>query len=290
MGPPVANTSVGKARQPTALHPPQGSTPAAPSAPLLIFLHLAKTGGTTLRDIIRRQYPPATVYTADLHKAPPAFLQALGQTLPRNLAVVQGHSRFGLHEFFPRPCTYFTLLRDPVDRVISYYYMVLHRPSDPDHPAVSSEGMSLGDYASSDRFPIDNRQTRLISGYGLSPGPCPEQMLDVAKRHLREHFSVVGLTEAFDETLVVLKRMFGWRSVLYSRRNVGLNRPRKARVEEETLKAIKDANRLDIELYACAQALFREQLSRQTPDFEIEVEALRRVNEQHAGQPSFLRI
>jgi hypothetical protein len=290
LGQPLGITSEPDARQLARSCRPETSTGATPSTPLLIFLHVAKTGGSTLRDIVRRQYPPDRIYTADLHKAPSAYLQQLGQILSRDTAVIQGHSRFGLHEFFARRCTYITLLREPVDRVISYYYMVVRASHDPDHGPVCSEGIGLGEYASSGRFPTDNRQTRLVSGHGLSPGPCPGSMLEVAKRNLREHFSVVGLTEAFDETLILLKRTFGWRSVLYSRRNVGLNRPKKASVGEETLKAIKDANRLDIELYDYAGALFREQLSRQAPDFEIEVEALRRVNGQYAGQPSFLRI
>jgi hypothetical protein len=85
-------------------------------------------------------------------------------------------------------------------------------------------------------------------------------MLDLAKRNLREYFSVVGLMERFNERLILLKRTFGWRAILYRKRNVGLNPPDTASVDEQTLKAIKDANRLDIELYDYEGVLFREQL------------------------------
>ena len=45
-------------------------------------------------------------------------------------------------------------------------------------------------------------------------------MLETAKRNLEAHFAWVGITERFDESLVLLGRTFGWRDVRYVSANV----------------------------------------------------------------------
>jgi len=198
---------------------------------------------------------------------------------------------FGLHELLTRRATYITLLRNPIERVISDYYFILSHPVHSLHETLHSESISLVEFASMGRFPgVENLQTRLLSGRGVSPKACTTDMFDEARRNLREHFSVVGLTERFDETLILLKRLFQWRFMLYTRRNVGRNRPDTRSVDEHTLRVIESSNQLDIRLYDYARAMFEEQISRQGLDFDIELEALRRVNRQYVERPAFLRI
>jgi hypothetical protein len=252
--------------------------------PLIIFLHLPKTGGTTLRHIIRRQYPPGAVHAVIQPRPSLARLRAICQILPPETAVFEGHMAFGAHQFLARSSTYITLLRNPVDRVISAYYYILSHPANALHEALRLEGASLKEYASSGRFPgAANRQTGFLCGRGPLPEPCTADMLETAKRNLREYFSIVGLTERFDEMLIVLKRTFGWRSVLYTRQNVATNRPAKDSVDRDTLRAIEHSNRFDLELYDYARSMFEEQLGRQPLDSEIELEAFKRVNGQYPG-------
>jgi hypothetical protein len=60
---------------------------------------------------------------------------------------------------------------------------------------------------------VDNGQTCMLSGAGESVGfgKCSHDMLETAKRNIETHFAVVGLSECFNEALILLRRLFGWR-------------------------------------------------------------------------------
>jgi hypothetical protein len=103
-------------------------------------------------------------------------------------------------------------------------------------------------------------------------------MLKTAKSNLRDHFAVVGLTERFDETLLLLKRELGWRRHSYMRHNVTARRPKKRALSEAALNSILGANQLDIELYQYAKGLFEERVRQQGPSFNRELNRFRSVN------------
>jgi hypothetical protein len=45
-------------------------------------------------------------------------------------------------------------------------------------------------------------------------------MLDIAKRNLASHFAVIGITEEFDRSLILMKRRLAWRHPFYTSQNV----------------------------------------------------------------------
>ena len=93
---------------------------------MLIFLHIRKAGGTTIKSIVKSNYSNNNILEFDVSgmKNAKEFLDADN----RQLSVIQGQMPFGLHQFLPSPSVYITMLRDPIDRVISYYYYILQRP------------------------------------------------------------------------------------------------------------------------------------------------------------------
>ena len=104
-----------------------------PAGPLL-FMHIPKTAGTTLRAVVERQYRPTTLFS--LYPGHEAQLDALRvRVSDRPPAAVMGHFRFGLHAAFPAGGRYVTFLRDPVDQVISHYNHLLNSDS-PEHRQV----------------------------------------------------------------------------------------------------------------------------------------------------------
>jgi hypothetical protein len=105
------------------------------------------------------------------------------------LKCVGGHYWYGIHQQFEKPYKYFTMLRDPIDRIISEYYYVFERPN---HQAYSEiKTMSLAEFI--DHFPLKscNQQTRRISGLIQQPD------LQLAKNNIQNDFVVVGLSEMF---------------------------------------------------------------------------------------------
>jgi len=247
----------------------------------VIFLHIPKTAGTTLHRIIERQYPPESTYTFSQNHSYDDF-QRLSDAQKAEIRMLRGHMIFGLHELMPGPSTYFTLLREPVERFISDYYYVRNTPEHPYHDFVTSRDLSPEEFIESKvaRIIADNGQTRSLSDewWTLPFGECTEQVLDQAKKNLREHFAVVGLVERFDETLLMLRRAFGWQDIYYVRENVSARRPAKDELPQAILDLIAEQNWLDLQLYEYAQELFGEQVRQQGPLFPLEVKRFRWAN------------
>jgi len=228
----------------------------------LLYLHLPKSGGTTLNRLIEWEYSPLRIYSVD-----PSFFRWSWYRLLRQperrlgrLQVVKGHMPFGIHRRLPQPSTYITVLRDPVERIISEYYFALHYRLHPQYKRM--QGMSLEEYATT--TPHHNLQCKLLAGL---PGPrdflagdCTEATLEAAKANLAAHFTLAGVTERFDETLALIKVLFGWKLAHYSSFNVTPIRPDKEAVPEAVQRVIAERNSFDEAIYRHALPLFERQL------------------------------
>jgi hypothetical protein len=222
----------------------------------VIFLHIGKTGGTTLRKILHRNFRASEILLVRNPSRTPARLRreetldlfaAIPEADRARPRLIEGHTIFGLHRFVPRPSTYITLLRDPVALAASQYNWVR---SDPTHWLhQQARAMTIDEYADSGiSLEIDNGQTRAISGDTATPyGACSRDTLELAKRNIEEHFAVVGLIERFDESLLLLRRAFGWSKLHYVPANFSLKRSG-AVVSRRSLDRIAERNWLDIEL------------------------------------------
>lgn len=253
----------------------------------IIFLHIPKTAGTTLNQVIDRQYPAKQVYSFGpvAQESLEAYKQ-MPEVERTRFRVVRGHMGFGFHQWVPGAATYFTILRDPIDRVISFYYFVQRTRQHYLYNYLEFDGMDLKDLVESHvTTMVDNGQTRMISGVWLDArfGECDETTLEQAKRNLREHFSVVGLTEQFDESLILLQQAFGWKNITYTRQNVTRKRPKRSQLSSGTIDVLRAANHLDIELYDYAKTLFEAQKAAQGQAFDKALRTLRRQNRRRAS-------
>jgi hypothetical protein len=239
----------------------------------LIFIHIPKTAGSTLRPIMDRHYPRPVIYKLDfLPLDLDAFLRLPEQPRSR-IRVLQGHFPFGLHEHLSVPADYLTLLRDPVNRIISMYYWIHGNEDHVLNTLVRS--MSLKDFADSGFEITANHQTSLISGL---PANHDNQALAVAKNNLQCEITAFGLNERFDESLLLFKQRLGWKHVFYSRRNVTKGRPRRSEVPASVLDIIRKHNSLDLELYEFASQTFDETIRALGPSFQAEVRRFQRIN------------
>lgn len=222
-------------------------------APLLIHLHMPKTGGTTLKKIIRKNYPKQNVF--DVYVDRKHLSSRLAELAEKQVQCIQGHFPFGVHQFFQQPSTYITILRDPVDRIISEYYFIRSIPWHSLHPKVSN--MSLQEYQQS---PLtQNLQTVYILGRKFG-SPLSEDDLAQAKENLENYFSVVGITDMFDESLFLMKEQFQWRNTVYTKANVTNQRPKKHELPEDIRTQIQQNNEWDMKLYQFAKQRLIEKI------------------------------
>ncbi|MCA1705039.1 MAG: sulfotransferase family 2 domain-containing protein, partial [Actinobacteria bacterium] len=243
----------------------------------IIFLHIGACGGSTLHPVLERKYPPGKVFTIDWRKPVSAFTE-LPASARQNVALLKGHLTYGIHEYVRQPATYFTFMRDPVQRIISHYYFVVRSPLHRYHDTVVTNGMSLHDYVKSGlTVEVDNWQVRALSGNVDCPfGSVDETLLDRARANISSQFAVVGLTERYDESLVLLRRAFGWSPLWYTKENVGINRPRSDEIPESVLANIRDSNSWDVALYH--EMLQEFQVRTANRQFEREVARFRFQN------------
>lgn len=253
-----------------------------PADPTVIFLHIGKTAGTTMRQVLRRNFRSSEVMVIRARgRSREETVERFGE-LPVEVRarprLIMGHTVFGLHEHVPRPFTYITILRKPSRLVVSQYRFVLRTPGHRHHELVTSERMTLADYIRSGvSLEMDNSQTRAISGDLAVPyGACTEEMLERAKRNLDTCFAVAGLTERFEETLVLMHERFGWSRLRYVSANVA---PQGGTMEmaDEPMAMIEDHNRLDNALYDYAAERFQEAIDGY-PSFRDDLDRFRLRN------------
>lgn len=248
----------------------------------VIFLHIPKTAGTTLDQIIFRHYRFKNVYQTGLiaQQGVRDYIK-MSEAEKANYRLLKGHLNFGIHKYVPNAWAYFTFLREPIDRTISHFYYIAQSKNHALYNQIQSQQMGIGEYIESGLDPmLFNAQTRLLSGVWdtIPAGTCTPEHLEQAKENLEKHIKVIGLTEQFDESLILLRETFGWSHLHYTRQNVTSNRPKTEGLSPEELSAVKSANELDLALYEFALPLFQEQITRYGPAFDKDLNTFRFKN------------
>jgi hypothetical protein len=242
--------------------------PESARQPITLFIHTPSTGGTTMYGLLQAVYGTertlrisAESYGANqlmaarvLTQQPYAYDAIIVHALLHEKPTVRG-----------REARLLTLLREPAQRVISNIYRVRNNPKHPFHARISA----TSDPIQAIMTLRDNVHIRHLAGVHPDAPVTPDDLARAQSR-LTEWFTVAGITERYDESLLLMKRRLGWQAVPpIERRNVGGHRP--AALADEVYAAARERSALDCTLYDFAVSRFDAQIQAEGASFQDEL-------------------
>lgn len=221
-----------------------------------LFLHIQKTAGTSIIHLARQHYGSNLTSHGDCWNGKSQDFQDVG--------FVSGHIGYQFAKPLMQDRFSFTFLRDPIERVLSFYYFC--RSRDPSEYKIFelAHTHSLTDFLAvclEDPFHKmqvwNNQVWQLAYGYSqFEPMSIDSfsgtELLQLAKDHLAE-FSHVGCTETFPSDLAVICRELGFPK-LASNESIPVENvtPRRSRFDEQSEEAkvmLTNFTALDRNLY-----------------------------------------
>lgn len=241
-----------------------------------IFLHIHKTGGTTLSHALRWGTGFARRHWTDPGDTNADSYRSLSGAERDKIGLLQGHFLYGVHEEVPGESAYISMLRNPVERIISAYYYTIET-----FPGTYIRDMSLEAFGAGKSIHRQkNSQARRIAG--LTPEKAEEmsddELFERATQHVKEEFACLGVLERYDESLVLMRHALDWPLYPLYVREKTTARPRGEEVPSSTRRALADTNAVDVRLYRWARKRLDEQIASHAPIVERDLQRFRRLN------------
>jgi hypothetical protein len=226
---------------------------------LPVFLHIPKTAGTAMRSVIEKNVPPPKrieIYRVGAKTLAEALWEQRHKV--ESAEIVTGHIERRVHEFIDRPVRYFTILRDPIERVVSLYkYIKVDFDKHPLHAKFRSGEMTFDQWIRQRPRMASNVQTKMVSGLATEYEPATPYMLPAAIRALHD-MAAVGVQERFNSSVDAICQALGWTPVYENRNRSSLDNWTFIEAEgisRETIEIIREINDLDYQLYNEAVSL-----------------------------------
>ncbi len=232
------------------------------------FVHLQKTAGTTLFRRLKQQFGADAVYPM------PQYQGNIEATLDVNLLVerfakhradirvVTGHFPLCTTELLGADFTTFTLLREPVERTLSF--LRHQREVAPEFADATLEEIYERPLMRDGL--VRNHMVRMLSlevgemtDGALTEVAVDDARLDRAKHNLAERIDVMGIQEQFDAFCDLLTMRFGWD---LGRAHVA-NRTNPFAASDALREQIAHDNAFDIALYDFALELWKGRANEQ---------------------------
>lgn len=227
----------------------------------LRFLHIPKTAGSTFIYCLQWQYKGTQTFgfTGNIENDIKIF-NTLDDAQQREIGLVWGHSPriTGISVVDMMPTV--TFLRHPVRRVQSFCQHVSEGKSPNLLDSFPPAAFDLDQFLDSGIGELENMHARVLlgnRGYELPDLP-PERIVDMAVEVLATGLSAFGIQEKYNTSLLMFKKIFGWKLwPVYQTQN-RKNRFRLLSFSQAQILKIETLNQLDLIIYHRAYEIFMQ--------------------------------
>ena len=209
----------------------------------ILFVHVPKTAGTTIRKMLLNIYGQESIMLDYKRQPVEEVLTTLNEE--SNLKVIYGHFHVKkYHDFFP-DAKRIVWLREPIKRLISHYNYWARTLNKKKFRSLEQEKKQLLHFAKN---------------------PVNRNLINTYVGNLN-NFWFVGIQEFFEEDLAELKHKLGWDDceILEANKNKSQNYKRLVQsvMDDSTLKQqLINLNKKDVELYQTALMLREERVNK----------------------------
>ena len=256
-----------------------------PNNNTLYFLHIPKTAGTSLITILDSYFPSENILKA----------HDWGELLPQmpldfsKFQFVRGHFGYSITRLIHNPLC-ITMLRDPVNQMISAYKMLSRQEKDIEHFKIPTDKnlsqLIEGPYLNGLKNPQTHwlvieqdilsrtksfskdelKNYRPEEDESLLPKISYEDFLKKAKKRITE-FKFVGIVEKMEESLFLLHYTFGWKPIRNNiRENVSPNSENE--ITGKALEKLEKNTKIDLKLYKYAKNIFEERYTKMIKELQ----------------------
>lgn len=228
-----------------------------------IYLHIHKSGGTSLMNTIDVNYDKNNIYeiNGETYRSSYKDFKNKDKNYREKIDLLRGHHFFGSHEYLRDDAVYFTMLREPISRLCSLYnYLVeidLYKP-------INEESMSFEAFLESGlAMAADNGMTRMLTDHDfdkVANGIIKENLADEAIKNLEDYFVAVGLTENFETSLKLFQTKLDWKIIPPLKID---NKTKEKKITKEEVESIFNSNKklkrfiaADLKVYEYAKQRF----------------------------------
>lgn len=220
----------------------------------ILFDHLPKCGGTSLSEYFEAHYPRRKTFSIDgRHPLESANeFKTLPQCKRYSYDLVKGHMNHELLGYVHPECLKVTVIRDPVDRIISHYYYAKRRTDHYLHKKIKESEMNLEQYVTSNiSIELRNWYTHHFSGLPIEDAERnPEESVAKAVESVVQQYDIVGFLDNLKPFIENLREQAKLRYEFHDlRRNLTRDRPSVENIPQIALNKIQEINYLDILFY-----------------------------------------
>jgi hypothetical protein len=222
--------------------------------PNILFDHIPKCGGTSLIKALSELYPEDSIFRLDganPYTSIEEFKQ-LDTGTRDSFQLIVGHESNLLLPLLKTDFLVFSMIRNPVDRVISHYYYALRTPEHYLHKGLIEEEVGLFDYVSDEwTAELSNWYVQHFGGFSREditndPDRCLRKTIEL----MEGQYALIGLLERPEDFMRKLTRLAKFRrSLKLPRLNTASAKASGISVPEPTLEMITNKNQLDIAIY-----------------------------------------